>query len=458
MRNYLNLFSFGKNKHERRNWYYHALLEDYFKFIIPENSNVLEIGCSAGDLLNSVNPSNGVGVDVSCKTIEKAKKKYPKLNFYVQNAECLTINEKFDYIIISDLINVVNDVQLVLENIEKVANTNTRIVISNFNYLWEPILRFSEMVGLKTKKPLSNWLSIKDITNLLDLVEIKLIRVEKKILFPKYIPIISRFLNKYIANFPLINQLTLVNILACRKDEIFKKDTSVSIVIPARNEKGNIENAITRTPVFGTSQEFIFVEGNSTDGTFEEIHRIKEKYCEKKIKILKQTGIGKGNAVREAFNDASGEILMILDADLTMPPEDLTKYYKALVENKAEFINGCRLVYQMEGDAMRLLNIIANKFFSLLFTFLLGQHIKDTLCGTKVLYKSDYEKIKKNRNYFGDFDPFGDFDLLFGASKSNLKIVEIPIRYKSRQYGSTQIKRFSHGWLLIKMSVFAAYK
>jgi glycosyltransferase involved in cell wall biosynthesis len=250
----------------------------------------------------------------------------------------------------------------------------------------------------------------------------------------------------------------LVSFIVARPRVETKNEYTVSVLIPARNERGNIENAIKRLPIFGKSQEVIFVEGNSSDGTFEEMLRIKEKYSDKNIIVMKQTGKGKGNAVREGFDKASGDVLMILDADLTMPPEDLPKYYEALVNNKGEFINGCRLVYPMEGEAMRFLNLIANKFFGLFFTYILGQRLKDTLCGTKVLLREDYVKIIQNRKYFGDFDPFGDFDLLFGAAKLNLKIVEVPIRYKDRQYGSTQISRFAHGWLLIQMSLFAARK
>jgi glycosyltransferase involved in cell wall biosynthesis len=233
---------------------------------------------------------------------------------------------------------------------------------------------------------------------------------------------------------------------------------SVTIVVPARNERGNIENAIKRTPAFGTHQEFIFIEGNSSDNTYEEILRVQAAYPDKDIKAMRQTGKGKGNAVREAFDAATGDILMILDADLTVPPEELPKFYDALRYNKGEFINGCRLVYPMEKNAMRFLNLLGNKFFGWFFSYLLGQRLKDTLCGTKVLYKKDYQTIVDNRSYFGNFDPFGDFDLLFGAAKQNLKITEVIIRYKDREYGSTQISRFRHGVLLFEMSFFAARK
>jgi glycosyltransferase involved in cell wall biosynthesis len=256
----------------------------------------------------------------------------------------------------------------------------------------------------------------------------------------------------------LVNNLGLVNIITAKPDYVKASDLSVSIIIPARNEKGNIQSAIERLPSFGKSQELIFVEGHSSDGTYEEIVKVKNDNPDKDIHLLKQSEKGKGNAVREGFDKASGEVLMILDADLTTPPEDLPKFYNAIAEGKGDFINGCRLVYPMEKDAMRFLNLLGNKFFSLFFSYLLGQRLKDTLCGTKVLFKSDYEKIKKNRAYFGDFDPFGDFDLIFGAAKLNLKITEIIVRYKERLYGSTQINRFRHGLLLIKMSLFAAFK
>ncbi|MEI7484314.1 MAG: glycosyltransferase [Ignavibacteriota bacterium] len=458
MREYFDSIAESRPKWRKRNRYYNALLEKYFKFIVPAGSKVLEVGCGTGELLNAVQPAKGVGIDYSDKTVKIASVNFKDLTFYIQDAEDIKLNETFEYIILSDLLSSVQDVQKVFKCLKEVADENTRIIISNYSYLWEPFLKLGEGIGLKQKQPLMNWLSAKDIENLLSLEGFEVIKSERKILFPKKIPLISAFLNSFVINLPFIKNLSLVNLLIVRKQEAKREEHSVTIVVPARNEKGNIESAITRTPAFGTFQEFIFIEGGSKDGTYEEILRVKEKYKDMRIVEMKQSGKGKGNAVREAFAAATGDVLMILDADLTMPPEDLPKYYEALVSNKGEFINGCRLVYPMEGQAMRFLNLIANKFFGVLFTYLLGQNLKDTLCGTKVLYKKDYEHIINNRKYFGDFDPFGDFDLLFGASKLNMKIVEMPIRYKDRQYGETQIKRFSHGWLLIKMSLFAAKK
>lgn len=455
---YFNKFASEREKWKKRNYFYHKLIGSYYSFLIPEGSRVLELGCGTGDLLDKVKPDYGVGIDISEEMLMIAEKKYTKYKFIKADAEELDLNEKFDYVIISDLIGFLWDVQSTFKSLKKVCGKNTKIIISSYNYLWEPFLKFAEFLGLKLRQPDQNWFSMKDISGLLDLEGFETIKVDRKILIPKNIPLLNFVFNSFIANLPLFNHLCLSNILIARKhpDEI--DDYSVSIVVPARNEKGNIENAILRIPEFGRSQEIIFIEGNSKDGTYEEMLKMKEKYREKNIIVEKQTGKGKGNAVREAFDKATGEVLMILDADLTTPPEDLPKFYDALKNKRGEFINGCRLVYPMEKQAMRFLNLLANKFFGLLFTFLLGQKVKDTLCGTKVLLKSDYEKIKNNRKYFGEFDPFGDFDLLFGAAKLNLKIIEVPVRYKDREYGTTQISRFSHGWLLIKMSMFAAKK
>ncbi len=455
---YYNNSAGKRDKWKKRNRLYHRTLCKYYSFIIPENSQVLEIGSGTGDLLNAVKPGYGMGIDFAKNMVDIAQKKYPHLNFICSDAESFNLDKKFDYIILSDVLGSSLDIQRLLRNLKHVSNKRTRLIISNYNYLWEPVLRFGELMGLKQKTPTQNWLSHRDIENLLELEDFEVVKVERKLIFPKYIPVLNFILNRLIANFPVLNHLNLICFITAKPKVEEHKEYSVSIVIPAKNEKGNIENAIMRTPEFGKSQQFIFVEGNSQDGTYEEMQRVKKKYTNLDIVVLKQSGKGKGNAVREGFNKATGDILMILDADLTTTPEDMPKFYEALKKNKGEFINGCRLVYPMEKQAMRFLNLIGNKFFGWFFSYLLGQRLKDTLCGTKVLFREDYQKIQENRNYFGDFDPFGDFDLLFGAARLNLKITEVLIRYRERKYGSTQIKRFQHGWLLIKMSLVAARK
>ncbi len=230
----------------------------------------------------------------------------------------------------------------------------------------------------------------------------------------------------------------------------------MSVIVPARNEAGNIAAIFDRTPEMGAGTELVFVEGHSRDDTYATIERERARRPERRAQLLRQEGRGKGDAVRLGFAHAHGDVLMILDADLTVAPEDLPRFLSALISGKGELINGVRLVYPMEKQAMRFFNLLGNKFFSLAFSWLLGQSVKDTLCGTKVLWAADYQRLAAQRTYFGDFDPFGDFDLLFGAAKLNLKIVDLPIRYRERTYGSTNIQRWRHGLLLLRMVLFAA--
>jgi len=444
----------------RKNSYYYKDLYELMNFIIPKGSSVLEIGCGTGELLKKVEPKRGVGIDFSEEMIKIAKNKYPDLSFITMDAENLDLNEKFDYIILSDLIGHLEDIQSTFENLRKVCHSRTKIIITYYNFLWEPILKLGEKFKLKAKQYYQNWLSYMDIENLLKISDFEPIRIGVRLLLPIFIPLISTFLNKYISKFPFFRSLCLVNYIIARiapNKQI--ENYSCSVIVPARNESGNIEKAVLEIPMMGRSTEIIFIEGWSKDNTLQEIQRVCEKY--KELRLLKwavQDGIGKKDAVQKGFDIATGDILMILDADLTVSPKDLIKFYNALASGKGEFINGSRMVYPMEKEAMRFLNMVGNKFFSLLFSWILGTNCKDTLCGTKAIFKSDYEKIKQNRNYFGDFDPFGDFDLIFGAYKQNLKMVEIPVHYKRRTYGSSNIHRWKHGFLLLKMSLFAMRK
>ncbi|NCN28623.1 glycosyltransferase [bacterium] len=429
--------------------------------MIPDNARVLEIGCGNGDLLNRLHALNVTGVDLAQKPLETAKEKVPHGDFYQcageKLSECEGLRAKtFDYIIISETVNYSADVQELFHQLQAFSNKDTRLVINFFNTLWKPVLMLLTSFGLRSKNPSLNWLSHDDTKNLMELSKWELMRQQSKILIPIQIPIVSTFLNKYLAPFFPWFCWTIFQVARSRQYNI-AKEYSVSVVIPARNEAGNIQAAIDRTPDMGTGTEIIFIEGNSTDNTWETIQKAKEQ-SSRNIRIMQQSGKGKGNAVRDAYAVAKGEILMILDADLTVPPEELPKFYNAVASGQCDYANGVRLVYPMEKKAMRFLNMCGNKFFSIAFSWALGQNIKDTLCGTKVMLKTNYEKIATNRSYFGDFDPFGDFDLIFGSAKLNMKFSDIPIRYRERTYGDTNIDRWSHGWLLIKMLFFSLKK
>jgi SAM-dependent methyltransferase len=438
------------------NRYYQQLLGNYYAFLVPPGRRVLEVGCGLGDLLAAVRPAYGLGVDFSPAMIDLARGRHPELNFHVADAADFPITEKFDYILLSDLVNDLPDVQAVFERVRAVAAPGTRLVLNFFSNLWRPVLGAAEKLGYKAPTRQQNWLASNDVKNLLHLAGWEVIKTQPRILWPIRTPGWERLCNRWAAAVLAPFCLTVVIVARLKPQSTTRQEYTCSVVIPARNEAGNIEEAVRRVPEMGLGTEIIFVEGHSKDNTWDKIQQVVPKYPQRKVKVLKQQSKGKGGAVREGFAAASGDLLFVLDADLTMPPEELPKYYEAARVGTAEFVNGVRLVYPMEQEAMQFLNMVANKAFGLAFSWLLGQQIKDTLCGTKVLFRHDYEAIAKNRNYFGDFDPFGDFDLLFGAAKLNLRIIDLPIRYCARSYGQTNIHRWRHGWLLLRMVLFAA--
>ncbi|HEY4500931.1 MAG TPA: glycosyltransferase [Candidatus Paceibacterota bacterium] len=372
----------------------------------------------------------------------------------------LETGQKYDYIVLSDVLGYTQDIEEFLRSARDTLVVDGRVVITQYNSLWEPILRFASVLRLRAQSVEQNWLSPHDLRNFLYLAGFETIREGNKMLLPIYVPLLSSLCNKVLANIWPFSKLGLIHYVVARPLPNARTDNpSLSIIVPARNEAGTIERIVKELPSLGPLTEIIFIEGHSKDNTLAEIERVTKEYTgDKRIRYAVQDGNGKGDAVRKGFDMATGDILAIYDADMTVPPEDMEKFYRAMVRHQGDFINGSRLVYPVEKGAMRILNFFGNKFFSLAFTAILGQQLKDTLCGTKVLWKKDYKSIQENRAFFGDFDPFGDFDLLFGAAKLNLKIIEVPVRYKERVYGETNISRWKHGWLLLKMTIFAARK
>jgi ubiquinone/menaquinone biosynthesis C-methylase UbiE len=440
---------------------YHKRLKEVYQFLVAPGQSVIEIGCGQGDLLAALNPSLGVGVDFSSEMVKRATNRHAGFEFILADAHSLELDRKFDIIILSDLVNDVWDVQAVLEKIAQLAKPSTRIILNYYSRVWEIPLEIAQRLKLAKPTLRQNWLTTEDIYNLFDLVGLEAIRHWEEILLPLPIPLLNRLFNRLLVKIWPFNLFALTNFIVARpeaQEEFHRESSSVSVIVPARNEAGNIPLIFERVPEMGEGTELVFIEGHSNDGTYAAIEKAMADNPGRKSKLLKQIGEGKGDAVRQGFQEATGDILMILDADLTVPPEDLPRFFEALIGGKGEFVNGVRLVYPMEEEAMRFFNLVGNKFFSVTFSWLLGQRIKDTLCGTKVLSRVLYERIAANRSYFGDFDPFGDFDLLLGAVKQNLKIVEIPIRYHQRTYGETNIQRWKHGWLLLRMAVIAALR
>ncbi|MES1178513.1 MAG: glycosyltransferase [Myxococcales bacterium] len=446
-----------------RHDYYAQEVQRLLASLIIPGSRVLEVGSGLGDLLASLGAAQATGIDVSSSIVAEAKKRHPNLDFRVLDVERDPLPEgPFDAIVLSDAIGLLDDIELVLERLRPLLSERGQLIVTYYSFLWEPVLKLAERIGQKTRWPDQNWLSMSDVENLLRLSGFEVFRRGTDVLIPARVPLASAFANRVISKLPLARELSLVDYFVARAkpEPLPERLPSVSVICPTRNERGNIREAVLRTPMMGPRTELIFVDGNSTDGTVEEIEAVMREYrgpLELKL-VLQGSGKGKGDAVRKGFAAAQCDVLMILDSDLTVPPEDLPKFYRALVSGKGQFINGVRLVYPMEGEAMRFLNLLGNKFFSSALSWVLEQPIKDSLCGTKVLYRRDYDAIAANRAFFGDFDPFGDFDLLFGAARLNLQIIDLPVRYRARIYGETKIDRFSHGWLLLKMTAFGFKK
>jgi SAM-dependent methyltransferase len=444
---------------KRRSWqgmgdWYHRRLQEIYSFHIGPNQSVLEIGCGEGKLLAALKPARGLGIDFSEEMICHAKELHPELEFIHADAHNLSeLDETFDAIILSDLVNDLWDVQRVFEQIKRLCTPHTRILLNFYSRLWQFPLSLARRLNLASPNLYQNWLTREDVDGLLRLAGFETIRVTQEILWP--LPL-GGLANRFLVRLWPLHELALSNLVIARPTPERAAEPVVSVIVPARNESGNIKAIFERTPRMGRETELIFVEGHSKDDTYATIEREIAAHPSTPSLLLRQTGIGKADAVRLGFSQARGAVLMILDADLTVPPEDLPRFTEALVSGKGEFINGVRLIYPMEKEAMRTLNFLGNKFFSMAFSWLLGQPIKDTLCGTKVLWKQDYEQIAANRSYFGDFDPFGDYDLIFGAAKLNRKIIDLPIRYRERTYGSTNISRWKHGMLLLRMVAFAA--
>jgi ubiquinone/menaquinone biosynthesis C-methylase UbiE len=445
-----------------RNRYFYEDEVSFLRFLVPPGRSVLELGCGTGRLLALLQPSVGVGVDISPGMIEEARRRHPELRFHVgdleHDLEPAILDGPFDYILLVDIIGFLQDIQGALEQLHPLAHAGTRIVIAYFSQAWRPALAMAARAGYRMPLPRRglNWLSSDDLAGMVDLAGFEVVRREWRMLLPRRLGGIGPVVNAIAGTLPGIRRLSLRDYVVARPKPLPSTDEpSVSVVIPCRNEAGNIPEAVRRMPRLAERQEIVFVEGHSSDGTAEAVEAAIRDHPDRAISLLRQTSLGKADAVRVGFENAKGDIVMILDADLTVAPEDLPKFYEILKDRRAEFVNGSRLVYPLDDSAMKWLNQIANHAFARTFSWLLNQRLTDTLCGTKAVWRSDYEALARNRSYFGEFDPFGDYDLLFGASRLCLKIVEVPVRYAPRTYGKTQISRFTDGGRLVRMAVFA---
>jgi glycosyl transferase family 2 len=429
--------------------YLYRLIARYLSFFAPPDARLIEVGACSRLLRDALGiratavyqPADtaAIGTSELLDSIEAMRRFSP------------------DRIVINGALQVEQDIIGLLQDLYGACTPSTRLLVTYYSSLWKPILRVATALGVRTRGPEENWIAPSDMTTLLALSGFELISSTPRVLIPVRVPVVSDVVNRWLAPLPIFRWFALLNVVVARPlKPVWAHPPSVSVVVAARNESGNIESLVERLPEMGPDDELIFVEGHSTDDTWEAILATAARHPTRAITCLRQSGTGKGDAVRAGFAAATRDILMILDADLTVAPEDLPKFYRARVSGLCEFVNGTRLVYPMQRQAMNFANLIGNKFFAVAFSFLLGQPFKDTLCGTKVIDRTAYEALASGRSYFGNFDPFGDFDLLFGAGRLGLRIMELPVHYGERTYGKTNIRRWSHGWLLLRMTLFAA--
>lgn len=415
--------------------------------IVPHDASVIDIGCGIGTVLSALPNTEKTGIDFSERMIEQARKNDTTSEYVVDDAEELRYAKTHEYVLLLDTINYLKDVQKAFENIRSnLCTDDTRVVITAFNFLWSPVFRIGEIFGYKTKFPAQNWLDLSDIRNLLEMSGFEVIETGGRMLCPVWIPLLSALCNRILASLPLLRRLCLVQTIIARPIAEPQKNFSVTVLSAMRNEKGNVASIVNAMPLMGISTEVLFIEGHSTDGTWEEIERVRDaKRRTVTVRGLKQPGKGKADALHHGIRESTGDILIVYDGDFTVHPSELPKLYDALASGRAEFVNGSRLVYPMHGKAMPILNLLGNKTFSALFSWLFSQPIVDVLSPVKAFYRRDYARMTTR------MDPFGDFDLFFGAAKQHRRIRETPVHYLERTYGHTKMRPFRHAALLLRM-------
>jgi hypothetical protein len=443
----------------RWEYYYHEMVR-LLQFVIPNDVSVIQLGSGTGDLLAQLPNKIKAGIECVPRLLEVAREKYPSLEILEDDLWHIQTARRFSYGLISEITDSLPDIEVMLKESKKVLTEDGKLVIMTRSFLWSPIFALARKVVLgKTQGPFRNLLRLKDLENMLYLAGFEVIRSGRGILLPMRIPILGWFCNRVLAHLPGFSFFGAVQYVVARPIPEKRRDCAVSIVVAARNEEGNVERLLERVPLIGTRTELIIVEGNSSDRTWEVLERMKQTYKGPLVlHIGKQPGKGKWDAVQKGFSMSTGDLLMILDADMTVPPEDLPRFYEAYAEGRGEFINGSRFIYPMESRAMRFLNNIGNQFFTFFVSRIIRQRLTDTLCGTKVLPRKEYLRLEALRDYLGRLDPFGDFDLIFAAAKLNLRIVELPIQYRDRTFGETQISRFRDGFTLLRMCLYVLVK
>ena len=325
---------------ERVKWlkraaFFHAEDLRFLKFQIPDRLRILELGCGNGHLLAALNPSIGLGVDFSQALIDEARVTYPHLSFMVGDIDdddfINSLPGPFDVILIADTLGELDDCQRLFESLHDHCSRDARLIIVYFSHMWYPALKLAELLRLRMPQPAQNVLAPADVRGIAELADFETVKTEIRMLTPIGLLGLGRLINRFVAPFPLIRNLCLRHYSVCRSLGQTDEVSSATVVIPVRNERGNIAAAVQRISRFVDDLEIIFVEGHSNDGTWEEIERVIANYPGRDIKAMRQPGRGKADAVFAGFDAARGDVLMILDGDLTVPPEQLSKFWQAIL-------------------------------------------------------------------------------------------------------------------------------
>ena len=438
---------------QKRNGFYHSEQKKFISSIIRPESSVLEIGCSTGNLLEVIDAQRVVGIEISPRMAELARHKCDtdKVEIIETSLENFETNEKFDYIILNHLLEYAYDVQGSLEKIRDFCHDDSRVIVICHNPLWEHILRGTAFLGLRMPDLNRNFKTVMDLRNFFELAGFDPYETGYRLALPKRIPLFTTFFNKVLAKIPGLAVGSFSEYVIAKPKSVHsssKPRYSCSVIIPCFNEEGNVTLAVERTPDMGTFTEILVVDDGSSDGTKAEAEKIAAK--DPRVRVISYTpNSGKGYAVKVGFDAAKGDVLMILDADMTVRPEDMPRFFDPIDQGLADFVNGTRMIYPMENKAMGALNFIGNKGFGIILSLIMGRRATDTLCGTKAFRKKHYDTFDMTDK------SWGDFDLLLGATKQRLKVVEMPIRYMARVEGDSKMKAFQHGWRLLMVCVQA---
>jgi len=440
-----------------RNRFYHERKIEYLRFVIPEGESVLLLGCEDGAMLDALRPIRGVGIDRSTDAIRLARLRHPRYAFHASDDYRANVRGKFEYIVLDDMACCVDDLFTLLTSLRDLSTPTTRLIVVQHNYLWRPVLRVAEWLGLKRPERVSNWLSAGDMGVFMRAAGFEPIDVRSRLFCPKRLFGIGPAINWLVGLVPFARRLASTQILVGRPSmpERAHQTQSASIVLTTRDERENIEPMVKAIPFVGADTEIIFVEGHSTDGTREEIERVMAKYPDKNIRLIVQDGIGQGNAIRRGFEQAKGNVIILLEADQTSPADDVLKAFEVIATGRAEFVNGSRFVYPRAHGSMPRLNVFGNALFAAWFTWFLGQRTSDVLCGIKAIDRTLFQRLNRNWGFLNLADPFGDFELAFGAARLGLRMSEVPTRYACRSYGVPKTRPLRHGWMLFRMMLRA---